>query len=88
MSKPTLTLDGRTVEFDPGQTILEDCPPGGHLHHSHPVLYETHQTHGLVPDVRGGGGRLAHPGPGLLHGCCPRHGHYHRIAHASMQPAR
>jgi NADH dehydrogenase/NADH:ubiquinone oxidoreductase subunit G len=29
MSKPTLTLDGRTVEFDPGQTILEVARQAG-----------------------------------------------------------
>jgi hypothetical protein len=29
MSKPTLNLDGRSVEFDPGQTILEVARQAG-----------------------------------------------------------
>ncbi len=78
MSKANLTLNGMTVEFQPGQTILEVAGGTESTPFTLCYLKDTH-GHGFVSHVHGGSGR----GPDLLPACAPwpiRDGDQDRVA--------
>ena len=67
MSKPTLNINGMTVEFQTGQTILEVARAAGIYTIPTLCYLKEHHGHRIMPHVHGGGGRGPDPVAGLRH---------------------
>ncbi len=80
-----IRVDGKSVSVPDGATILDAVPKLGHRY-AHALLPRDPRAGQRLPRVRGGAGRLAHAGPGLLTESRTGHGDPHRFRTGSPQP--